>query len=119
MTQWQDWIEVFTTKGGTLSGELNMTNGINIRRMQSGSSITQRLYPMGDVIGDSYTVGIERLVNGVGESAFQFNRHGAMIKDSANSKYYKIYSEHNVTRGTTDITSGSALATGCIHLVYE
>lgn len=32
---------------------------------------------------------------------------------------FKLFGEHNITKGTTDITSGSALATGCIHLVHE
>ena len=33
---------------------------------------------------------------------------------------YNIYGEHNVTKGTTDLTAGSsALGNSCIHLVYE
>lgn len=35
------------------------------------------------------------------------------------SDYYKIYGEHNITKGTTDIGANSTLATGTIHLVYE
>lgn len=36
------------------------------------------------------------------------------------SKRVKIYGEHNVTSGTTDLTAGSSpLAKGCIHIVYE
>jgi len=35
------------------------------------------------------------------------------------AKSYNIYGEHNITKGTTDIGAGSALANGCIHLVYE
>lgn len=36
------------------------------------------------------------------------------------SKRVKIYGEHNVTSGTTDLTAGvSPLGKGCIHIVYE
>ena len=36
------------------------------------------------------------------------------------STYYKIFGEHNITCGDTDLTSGtSALATGCIYQMYE
>ena len=38
---------------------------------------------------------------------------------SGNRTDYNIFGEHNITKGTTDIGAGSALATGCIHLVYE
>ena len=42
-----------------------------------------------------------------------------MDRNNGSDKTYRMYGEHNITSGTTDIGAGSALATGCIHLVYE
>lgn len=40
--------------------------------------------------------------------------------ESGEATVYRIYGEHNVTKGTTDLTAGtSPLADGCIHIVYE
>lgn len=48
-------------------------------------------------------------------------RYAFQVMDVVNNNVtpYHIYGEHNITKGTTDIGAGSALATGCIHLVYE
>ena len=48
-------------------------------------------------------------------SAFQFYRR----VDGAQSNTYNILHTGNVTAGTTDITAGSALATGSFYDVYE
>ena len=42
------------------------------------------------------------------------------VSDSGSYHLYKVYGEHNITRGTTDLIAGtSVLEEGCIHIVYE
>ena len=49
-----------------------------------------------------------------------WGRLNYVITQDSKETVYRIYGEHNVTRGTSDLTAGSsALNTGCIYLVYE
>lgn len=58
-------------------------------------------------------------INQMGDNELQKALSFSEIVDGKQTKY-NIFGEHNVTKGTTDLTAGtSALGNSCIHLVYE
>lgn len=99
-----------------LDGSKSMNGSINFR----GSNFTNKYFEVRPQEDGNMLIGGK--IRDVGK---WLSLHGGVelkrfLKIIYNSTEYNIFGEHNVTNGNTDLTAGtSALASGCIHLVYE
>lgn len=136
-TIWSGWKELFTTEGGTLKGLLDFNNLSDYFVLRKGRKIDNITHWMTMGVSAGGEVTIEHYTNDEGADGWNGTKVdgrltiGSAKKDLGNairfadgtksdSKFYKIYGEHNITKSTTGVTANStALATGCIHLTYE
>lgn len=109
------WQQIFTTEGGTLTAwQLQLLNGLGY--IASTADLIQLVTR--NVANDNSN---RRYLNVINSKGATDVANALKIYDVVNDTQtsYNIYGEHNITKGTTDIGAGSALANGCIHLVYE
>jgi len=107
------------TKVGTLTSDINIKKAGVAYESTFGVGTNNALMRISNNAGDDSN----RRTLALFDSAYRPEVGNAVrLYDVVNGTetVYDIYGEHNVTRGTTDLTAGvSALADGAIHLVYE
>lgn len=104
--------------GGTLSGDLVVSGGdVTLKTLASisGSDTNIAL----NIKKDASNIRTLQLLSQSYKSAVQEAiRMQETVSGTATS--YKLYGEHNVTKGTSGMTAGSsALTTGCVYLQYS
>lgn len=117
------WVTALPLTGGTLEGDLTIKKDyprLELENTDAGRSLAF-------LESDSYAQ-IVNYLNATNYRGIRIKPETAELESSVvvheivggAVNNYKLYGEHNITRGSTDIEAGvSALKTGCIHLVHE
>ena len=124
-----DWKEIFTGDAVPLDGSKAMTGDLSIEK--SYPRLHLKIPSTGrslDFLATDDYVEVVTKLNTTNYRGIRIKPETAELENSLNLheivggavENYKIYGEHNITKGTTDLTAGvSALKDGCIHLVHE
>ena len=124
INQFDNYLSIY---GGTLTGNLHISSISPLIILDSGESYTKLIKNASSTI-DYGTNLIDYCCNREDNSTLRIfydagslsNKIAFIDTTDGVSSIYKMYGEHNITKSTTDLVSGSSpLETGCIHIVYE
>lgn len=122
---WSDtyWIQILTSEVGTLTEDLTIKK--SYPRLELENTDNGRILAF--LESDSYAQ-IANYLDSTDYRGIRIKPETTEVESSVSIHEivggevndYKLYGEHNITKGTTDLTAGtSELKDGCIYLVYE
>ncbi len=114
-----DWDTGFLPlTGGTLTGSLQVANGLYVTRTINDILYKSVVSPSGYTINSEGASALAHYIAGVVKAYLMVNAHGVAFRDCVNNKQYNLFGEHNKVPVANGGTGGNNRASGIYNLLF-